>query len=166
MDAITLDSNFTLSTPVHDKLDTYFMVLIFLDSSMAIIIAFLCLLAIQLIYSLMLSDVSDKTYTFGLLRALGFKTSNLITLISMQSFMFSLPGLCLGMVVAALINVLMRFGIFFYSANSMTYMLSDRAVMIGTVIGLCVPMVTNIFPVQKALDVSLRSSLDPLNRQS
>ena len=34
--------------------------------------------ACMLIYSLMLSDVEQRTYEFGMLRALGFNTKNII----------------------------------------------------------------------------------------
>ena len=48
------------------------MVRIFLTSAMSTIVFFLGILSVQLIYSLMLSDVDEKTYTYGMLRALGF----------------------------------------------------------------------------------------------
>jgi len=55
---------------------------IFTNSNMLAIVAFLAILCTQLIYSLMLSDVEEKTYEFGMLRALGFSTKNVaITII-------------------------------------------------------------------------------------
>lgn len=41
----------------------------------------LIILSVILIYSLMLGDVDDKTYEFGMLRALGLKENSLISLI-------------------------------------------------------------------------------------
>lgn len=41
----------------------------------------LVMLAILLIYSLMISDIEEKTYEFGMLRALGFLKTNLMHLI-------------------------------------------------------------------------------------
>jgi ABC-type antimicrobial peptide transport system permease subunit len=48
------------------------MMKIFLNNTMITIVFFLGLLCVQLVYSLMLSDVEEKTYTYGMLRALGF----------------------------------------------------------------------------------------------
>ena len=61
-----------------------------------------------MIYSLMLSDVEEKTFEFGMLRALGFNTGTIMGTILTQSFMFSIPGLALGIGTAALINTNVR----------------------------------------------------------
>ncbi len=60
----------------------------------------------------MLSDVDEKTYQYGMLRALGFRNKNLISLISMQSFSFSIPGLLGGLLVAYFLNIIARFFVF------------------------------------------------------
>jgi ABC-type antimicrobial peptide transport system permease subunit len=60
----------------------------------------------------MLSDVDEKTYQYGMLRALGFRNKNLISLISMQSFSFSIPGLLGGLLVAYFLNVIARYFVF------------------------------------------------------
>jgi len=60
----------------------------------------------------MIADVDEKTYQYGMLRALGFRNKNLIGLISLQSFSFSIPGLLGGLLVAYLLNVIARFFVF------------------------------------------------------
>ena len=59
------------------------MIRVFLSTSLSTIVFFLAIKSIQLIYSLMLSDVEEKTYQYGMLRALGFRNKNLIGLISL-----------------------------------------------------------------------------------
>jgi len=54
----------------------------FLSSTLLVIIFFLAILSSQLLYSLMLSDVDTKTYEYGMLRALGFKSSHLVSMIT------------------------------------------------------------------------------------
>ena len=44
---------------------------------------FLAILSFVLIYSLMLSDVDSKTYEYGMLRALGFRSAHLVGLLSL-----------------------------------------------------------------------------------
>lgn len=53
-----------------------------MGSIMSTIVIFLGILSAQLIYSLMLSDVEEKTFEFGMLRALGFNTKNIVTTIT------------------------------------------------------------------------------------
>lgn len=91
------------------------MVQVFLTTSMITIVLFLGILSIILIYSLMVSDVEEKTYTYGMLRALGFKNQSLKGLISIQAFSFSVPGLIMGLVVAALVNVAIRFFVYSFA---------------------------------------------------
>lgn len=81
-------------------------------SMFGLIIFYLGLLSAQLIYSLMLTDVEGKTYEFGMLRALGFNTNNIVTLIFIQAFTFALPGMVLGLSLAALLNSGMRWSIY------------------------------------------------------
>jgi len=112
----------------------------------------------------MLSDVDNKTYEFGMLRALGFKQNSLVTLISMQSIFFSVPGLCGGLLVAYFLNIVVRYIIFSFSANSTNYQLSTTAVIIGICMGLFIPFFSNIIPIQRALGKNLRDSLDLFHR--
>ena len=88
------------------------MIRVFLSTALSTIVFFLAILSIQLIYSLMLSDVEEKTYQYGMLRALGFRNKNLIGLISLQSFSFSIPGLIGGLLVAYILNIIARYFIF------------------------------------------------------
>jgi len=71
----------------------------------------------QLLYNLMLSDVDSKTYEYGMLRALGFKSSHLIGMITIQSFVYSIPGVILGLSVAYGLNVLFRIIIYSFAQN-------------------------------------------------
>ena len=71
-----MDSNITISLPLKASLEGAEFITIFLNTILGTIIAFLGFLSVQLIYSLMLSDVDEKTYEFGMLRALGFNTKN------------------------------------------------------------------------------------------
>ena len=76
------------------------------------ILLFLAVLASMLVFSLMLSDVDAKTYEYGMLRALGFKKPYLTTMITISSFMFSVPGCIGGILTAIVLNVGLRQVIF------------------------------------------------------
>lgn len=112
----------------------------------------------------MVSDVDEKTYQYGMLRALGFRQKGLIKLISLQSFFFSIPGLSGGLLVASFLNFAVRFFIFQYSRNSTEYALSDGSILLGAGMGFFLPLISNIVPIQKALSKNLRVSLDLYHR--
>lgn len=164
MERLTLHTNASLSTPILDSIKQLDMIRVFLSSSLSTIVFFLSILSIQLIYSLMLSDVDEKTYQYGMLRALGFRNKNLVALISLQSFSFSVPGLIGGLIVAYFLNIIAKSLIFVYSQNTQSYQLSAGAIGLGVALGLILPLVANILPIKRALSKNLRESLDMYHR--
>ena len=164
--ALTYDANITVSTPLEQQLKTVTMITVFMNTIMATIVAFLAILCAQLIYSLMLSDVEEKTYEFGMLRALGFNTNNLMVTIIIQAMTFAIPGLISGIIVAAVMNLGMRHVLYNLTNNTSTYTLSSTSVVIGFCIGFFLPLISNIIPIQKALGKNLRASLDPYHRSA
>lgn len=101
----------------------------------------------MLLYSLMLSDVDGKTYEYGMLRALGFKKGHLIRVICMKSIGFSIPGIIFGVLVALILNILLRMVIFLQAQNYSNYDLAEVAIIIGVTFGLIMPMISNYFPI-------------------
>ena len=114
----------------------------------------------MLLYSLMLSDVDSKTYEYGMLRALGFRKRMLVGMIVEQSFGFSLPGIFFGVIIAWILNILLREIIFINAQNAMTYELTTSAIVIGVTFGLVMPVIANYLPIRVAMDQTLRNSLD------
>lgn len=147
VDRIGLDSNSSITAPLVAAVKQIGILRIFLSSSMATVVFFLGILSIQLIYSLMIADVEEKTYQYGMIRALGFKQRGLITLISLQSLFFSIPGICGGLIVASFLNFIARFYIFSYSRNSTDYDLSSSSIQLGILLGLFIPLISNIIPI-------------------
>ena len=118
----------------------------------------------MLVISLMLADVEGKTYEYGMLRALGFMKRHLMGMITINSFYFSVPGLILGLTIAAIINVLLREMIFITAKNSLDYALSPMSLFMGISMGFFVPFFANYLPIEAAMDQTLRNSLD-LNKR-
>jgi ABC-type antimicrobial peptide transport system permease subunit len=73
VERIGLNTNSTMTAPLVNSVEQLGFLRVFLTSSMSTVVFFLAILSIQLIYSLMVSDVDEKTYQYGMLRALGFK---------------------------------------------------------------------------------------------
>ena len=114
----------------------------------------------------MLSDVEEKTYEFGMLRALGFNTKNIMVTIIFQAIMFMIPGIISGILMSTFLNIGLRHVLYTLTSNYSYYGLSQKAIMVGVSIGVCIPMLSNIIPIQAALGKNLRASLDLYHRQS
>lgn len=136
----------------------------FLDNLIATSIFLLAMLAVLLIYSLMISDVEEKTYEFGMLRALGFKKVSLIHLIIVEGLVFAIPGLVLGLVMAYVLNTFVAYIIFNKSMMVTTYDLHYSAVILSFGLGLFIPLISVYLPIQRAMSKTLRDSLDLYHR--
>lgn len=149
-----------MTTPIQASLKSVSIVITFMNANMGTIIAFLAILSTQLIYSLMLSDVEEKTYEFGMLRALGFNTDNVIITIMLQAVTFIIPGVILGLLLSSVLNCGLRYVLYSLTNNFADYYLSQSAIILGVTIGVVLPVISNILPIQNALGKNLRSSLD------
>lgn len=145
--ALGIGSNVTITTPLRTQLETIEFISIFMNSILATIVCFLAILSVLLIYSLMLSDVEEKTFEFGMLRALGFSTENVVHLIICQAITFAIPGLFLGLCAANTLNAIFRYILYFLTSNYGTYQLTTGGYMVGLSLGIIMPLISNIFPI-------------------
>lgn len=123
--------------------------------------AILIILGAMLIYALLLSNVGEKTYEYGMLRALGLERSSLIGLLVVSASFFTIPGVGLGLLGAWLLSVVLSlvFGIFTKAAVE-NYNLAWQAVVLAVVVGIVMPYIANLGPIRRALSRTLRDSLD------
>jgi ABC-type antimicrobial peptide transport system permease subunit len=147
VNAIGITANSSVSAPMRQQFSKTKLMSSFLSAALIIVICFLAILSSQLLYSLMLSDVDQKTYEYGMLRALGFQSSHLVSMITIQSFFFSIPGVALGIAVAVVLNLLLRYFIYIFAANTASFALTTTALWIGIVFGLVMPLLSILLPI-------------------
>lgn len=82
-----------------------------------------------------------------MLRALGFNTNNVLVTVFIQSLLFSVPGVIMGMCAAAVMNAIGRYLLFQMLNNTLDYQLSNNAIVIGLLVGFLIPMASNIIPI-------------------
>ena len=163
-DAMTLQSNFTMTAPLKGQFKSTALIQYFLNAIFISVIVCLTILTTLLVLSLMLADVDGKTYEYGMLRALGFKKKHLKLMITFNSLYFSIPGLCLGILISFILNLATREIFFIEAENTLSYHLSTSALVLGITCGLLVPLFANYLPIKAAMSQTLRSSLD-LNKR-
>ena len=157
---VSTRSNITIEAPMVTEFKTTGQIKTLLDSNFFTILIFLSILSSMLVLSLVISDVDGKTYEYGMLRALGFKMKYLMSMITINSSVFSFIGLSLGVVIAFLLNILLREIIFIEAENVTNYTLAPLAVAIGISYGFFMPLFANYYPVKLAMGKNLRDSLD------
>ena len=74
--------------------------------------------------------------------------------------MIGLPGVFLGFLVAAILNAAFRYTFYSLVLNFASFYLTRIAIIIGVSFGITVPIIANVLPIRKALEVNLRNSLD------
>lgn len=155
-------ASFTI--PLSSAVQAVLLVKNFLDNVFVSAVFILILLSILLIYSLMISNVDEKTYEFGMLRALGLKSKSLITLLLIQGFIYAIPGMSLGLMFSFVFNAAVSHVIYDTALESGSYQLHFSAIIMGFMLGIIMPLISNSLPIYRALSKTLKDSLDLFHR--
>lgn len=89
----------SFETPILDNIREMGKITNLIENFFFMVIFFLCVISFILIYSLMQSDVEERTYEFAMLRTMGMRNRNLMVILTIQATLFSIPGLLLGMLI-------------------------------------------------------------------
>ena len=155
-----------LSLPLQEILIGLNYARMFLDQIFNSVLLILVGMGVMLIYSLLLSDVEDKTYEYGMLRALGLPHNALIELLLIQALLYAIPGILIGLAIAQIFSLPIIFFMSAYSSVKTTYWMEWETLLMGVTLGLLMPIVSNIAPIQRALSRTLRDSLDVYHQAS
>ena len=162
-----LGQNFfvNINAPVYIIMNSISVAIIFLRDIFIGIMVFLWMLSVLLVYSLMLGNVDERTYEFGMLRALGFQKNNLILVILIQGLLFAIPGVILGLITSYIANNFVAFLFSKYTKLAMPFYLSNFNIIFGVVIGISIPLISSYFPIKKCLADNLKDSLTIFNKK-
>jgi ABC-type lipoprotein release transport system permease subunit len=141
-------------------MEAYGQAVMYLGLIFDIIILLFVILSILLIYSLLSISVETKTFEFGVMRMVGLSKTGIINMIVLQGFMFVLPSLICGFVLAVpALNKVYEL-IFEEEAKDQNSMPSAFAVYQALLMGAVIPLFSSITPIQNALSKDLNDSLD------
>ena len=124
------------------------------------VVFLLVLMGVLAIYSLVIGDVEAKTYEYGMLRVLGLKHVTLAHLLSIQSLAFSVPGVLIGLSIAALLYIAASQIIGDVAGVATATTMPGSAWLLGLVVGFAMPIVANVVPIRRALSSQLREAID------
>jgi ABC-type antimicrobial peptide transport system permease subunit len=94
------DNGISIITPLLAALDASDFISILLDEIFFTVITILAVLAIILIYSLLLADVEEKTFEYGLIRCLGITQKVIMELLFTQATTFAVPAILLALLLS------------------------------------------------------------------
>jgi len=78
----TTTNKATFMTPILDSINQMSSIMSLIDNFFFMVVFFLCVISFILIFSLMQSDVEERTYEFAMLRTLGMRNRNLMIILS------------------------------------------------------------------------------------
>lgn len=130
--------------------------------SFLIIDIMIIILACLLIYNLMLDNIADKVYEYGMIRALGLLKTDLSKILVFQALVYAIPGTGFGLVLGVL--VFLGFGSLIASQASVDFPeqvpFAMSAGLLGLGIGIAIPLFSNLLLVRTAMSSTLRDALD------
>ena len=89
-------SNIEFSAPILKLLENTLQLDFQLGTTMFTVTLLIFVIDTIVVYSMMMSDIEERTYEFAMLRCLGFQTKSLITLITIQSLLYAIPATAAG----------------------------------------------------------------------
>ena len=119
-----------------------------LNNVLVTVIFFVCLLSFILIFSLMQTDVEERTYEFAVLRTVGMRNDSLVTLITIQSLLFSIPGIILGFILLFVLVTATQYTLNTFAQVDVEVYIQPRSISLGLVTGLFIPFLSNIIPIK------------------
>ncbi|KAA0154285.1 hypothetical protein FNF29_02505 [Cafeteria roenbergensis] len=148
------------TAPLASALGSTAFIKLFLDQVFGTVVFVLGLLGSLVIFALVLGDVEQRTYEYGMLRALGLRHRTLSALLAVSSAAFAVPGIVLGLAAASALHGGLVALFWQLTATLIPGTLSAGAWVLGLVLGVVMPAAANVIPIRRALTSTLRDSLD------
>ena len=152
---------FRMQLEVLTAMEVASFAILFLGLVFDLVVVLFIALSVILIYSLLLISVESKTFEFGVMRMVGLNQSGLMHMILLQSFMFVIPSVICGFAASVpLLAVILPFLFNEDPEIDQSPLPSSFATQQALAVGLIIPIVSSIIPIQAALSKDLNSSLD------
>jgi ABC-type lipoprotein release transport system permease subunit len=147
-----------LKLPLLQSMLAFNLVSMFFSLVISIITTVLIILLALLIYSLLLISVESRNFDVAVMRMVGTSRLGVCRLIIVQALFISVPPWLLGIAVA---NPLITFALSAaVEGRSESLYVNPSAFLWASVVGILVPVLSSLLPIQAALSTSLAQALD------
>lgn len=139
----------------------YNLAILFFNLIFRIVILIFIVISVMLIYSLLMIGIETKTMETGIMRMVGVSKRGLVQMIFVQSFMFVIPALILG-VVACFPALAVCFIYVFTEKLEGAFLPvpSTESIILAVSMGVLIPMFSSIIPVVKVLGQNLNDAIN------
>eukprot|EP01116_Phalansterium_solitarium_P009244 TRINITY_DN23310_c0_g1_i1.p1 TRINITY_DN23310_c0_g1~~TRINITY_DN23310_c0_g1_i1.p1 ORF type:complete len:1055 (+),score=403.59 TRINITY_DN23310_c0_g1_i1:200-3364(+) len=159
-------NNLKMTLPILDNIRAFNVVSMFLGLIINIIIFILLFICVVLIYSLLITNVETRTFEMGMLRMLGMKRTELITLMLNQALSYVLFSFPLGLLVSQLLCVWLASTMGSLLSIQVAPWLNGGAIGMAALMGLGMPLLASILPIRAALGSTLAEAIDTRNSRT
>lgn len=146
--------------PVLEELSKTKLFSLYLGLILSVILTILFLLSTLLIYSLLLMSIETRSFELGVHRMCGSTRFSIVRMLLVQALSFSIPAWVCGLVVAQIVCAIVVAQLEASVEVPLSRLLTERAVGVGSVMGLCIPLLASVLPIRAALGANLQDALD------
>ncbi|KAA8497991.1 hypothetical protein FVE85_5576 [Porphyridium purpureum] len=146
--------------PVMEVVGGGLILLDYLGAIFLIILILIAFLGGVLIFSLAQSEMAERTYEFGMLRALGLRFHDLLAIMVLRGLRSALIGFAIGLALACVALIIVNAVFSDITSFALSVALPVSTVIFAVLVGLFVPLAANILPARRALGKSLKDALD------
>ena len=147
-----------LKLPLLASMLSFNVVSMFFSMVISIITAVLIILLALLIYSLLLISVEARNFDVAVMRMVGTSRLGVCRLIIVQSLFIAVPPWLLGLGIAnPLITIVLSAAV---EGRSESLYVDPSAFFWASIVGILVPVLSSLLPIQAALSTSLAQALD------
>ena len=145
-----------------DQMQIYSFAILFMGLVFSIVIILFVVISVLLIYSLLMITTETKTFDIGIMRLIGLSSTGFVAMIFTQAVMFVLPSLILAYICSFPCLYLIFLKIFKDDLvdGEIKPIPSTVATLEAVAVGLFIPTISAIIPIQRALSKSLGDSLN------
>ena len=149
-------------TSLLQMMNLYSFALLFIGLVFNILIIMFVIISILLIYSLLMITTETKTFDTGIMRLLGLSSSGFVAMILTQAVMFVIPSIILAYISAypCLYFIFKKLFKNDFGDGGVSFVPGAVATVEAIGIGLLIPALSAVIPIQRALAKSLSESLN------
>jgi ABC-type antimicrobial peptide transport system permease subunit len=118
------------------------------------------IISVLLIFSLLMNSVEQKSFDNGIMRLVGLTKYDYVAMILTQAFAFVLPSIVLAFVLSIPILWIVVSSVLHLDSGQTSYLPDGRASIQALLVGIFIPILSSIIPIQTALSKPLVASLD------
>ena len=141
-------------------LGNYSRMVLFIGLIFDLVIILLVIISVLLIYSLLLINIETRTFETGVQRMIGLSKKGIVLLVMVQSFLFVLPSVAFGF-MASVPSLAVFSGVLESLLNvTIQPIPSTNAIIQALFIGIVIPLLSSLIPINIALARNLNDALD------